>query len=403
MIQIENVTLPDGKIVTHTIDCEHNETIDGKGLTLLPAVIDPHVHFRTPGHEYKENWESAAKAAIAGGVTTVMDMPNTNPATITCDALREKKALIDSQLKNVNVPLRYSVYLGADEHHLDEIGKAKGEAIAIKIYMGSSTGNLVMDKKAALDRAFAIAAEHDMIIAVHAEDEEMIQERSKIVPNTGFPTHSIIRNPEVAVRATEEAIALSAKHGTRLYLAHISTKDELPLIATAKKAGTKVYAETSPHHLFLDTSAYETMGGKAQVNPPIRTADHGAAIFEAAKTGIIDTIGSDHAPHTREEKSQPYGKAPSGIPGMETMLPLLLNAHAEGKISLDQIITLTSKNSRKIFSLPETSDVVLVDLTETRTLTDEMIVSKTGWTPFAGRTLTGWPKITICNGKVFKL
>lgn len=404
MIKIKNVRDINNEIVNLTIPSKKDFDIENSALTLLPALIDPHVHFRTPGHEYKEDWRTASKAAIAGGYTTVFDMPNTLPPTITETLLKEKKALIDSQLKEIGIPLRYQLFFGADKNHLNEIPKIKNDVIGIKVFMGCSTGNLVIDDDESLRAVFEIAANANLLVAVHAEDEHMMRERKKLYQgNTKYHTHSRIRDVDVARSAVEKAIGLTRIYGTRLYILHVSTAPELELIKKAKEEGLPVYAETTPHHLFLNENSYDNLKGKAVVNPPLRTPDHNQALFEAIHTGIIDTIGSDHAPHTLSEKAKPYGECPSGMPGIETTLPLLLNAHYQGLLTLNEIVSLTSKRARAIFHLPENEDVVLVDLNREKVVSEDQLKTKCGWSPFAGKTLKGWPVFTILDGNCYEL
>ena len=404
MITIRNALNADGKKIDLVLESPSNTTIDAAGLTLIPALIDPHVHFRTPGLEHKENWERASLAAINGGITTVFDMPNTIPPTITWERLREKKHLIDQQLASSKIPLRYGLYLGADKSHFDEISRCKHECVALKVFMGSSTGDLVMDDESSLHAAFSLCAKHDLLLAVHAEDEALIQERKKQFPHPDHPRfHSQIRNDEVAYRATHKAIELARLYKTRLYLLHIGTKRELELIQRAKEEGLSVFAETTPHHLFLTQEAYETLGTKVQMNPPLRTEQDRLALWDAIRNGVIDTIGSDHAPHTLEEKSLPYGKAPSGIPGVETTLPLLLNASAQGHITLEQIIRLMRTRVQEIFQIPSNDDWVLIDLKKTQKIDDKRLKTKCGWSPYAGLSLTGWPVKTILKGQIYDL
>lgn len=400
MIEIKNVQTPDGRRIHHTISSPISKTIDGTGLLLLPALIDPHVHFRTPGAEHKENWETAAVAAIAGGVTTVFDMPNNTPSCISAERLHEKKALIEKQLQHVGIPLRYGLYLGADQTHLEEMKKVRDEIVGLKIYMGSSTGDLLMHDPAALKKAFRLAAENDVLVAVHAEDEEMIAARkTQCKAALHCSLHSEIRNAEVAARAVKQAIGLAAEYGTRLYIAHVSTREELDLIRAAKDRGLPVYAEATPHHLLLTTKAYDTLGTRALVNPPLRGKIE--AVWEGIADGTIDTIGTDHAPHLLEEKNRPYGSAPSGFPSIELYLALLLNAHAQGKISLAQIVALTHTRPREIFRWPASDDAVLVDLHRKKRVDDAHLKTKAKWSPYAGMTLQGWPCTTILKGKVY--
>lgn len=404
MIQIKNVQTLEGEIIDQLIPSTEKRVIDGRGLTLFPGLIDPHVHFRTPGLEYKENWVSGAKAAIAGGITTVFDMPNTVPATTTYERVLEKKRLIDSQLQQAGIPLRYGLYLGADKNHFGEIAKAKKEIVGVKVFMGSSTGELLMDDEESLKSAFRLAHEQDLVLAVHAEDEKLLAKRKEQFKGEADPAvHSKLRSREVAIEATRRALNLAKTYKTRLYLLHIGTKEELALIAQAKKEGVMVFAETTPHHLFLTEKDYKTLGTKVQMNPPIRTEADVAALWEAIHTGIIDTIGSDHAPHTLEEKQKPYGQAPSGIPGVETTLPLLLDAHHGKRISLSEIVRLMRENILRIFHLEPNEDYVLVDLNKTALVEEKRLKTLCGWSPYAGRRLTGWPVYTIVQGRVYEV
>jgi dihydroorotase len=396
MITIKNVKNIQGASINLTIPSHQDLTIDDSNLTLLPALIDPHVHFRTPGHEYKEDWRTAAKAALAGGYTTVFDMPNTLPPTVTETLLQEKKALIDAQLQEIGIPLRYQLFFGADKNHLHEIPKVKNAVIGIKVFMGCSTGNLVIDDDESLRAVFEMAANEDLIVAVHAEDEHMMRERKKqYADQKDYAIHSRIRDVDVAVTAVEKAIALTRELGTRLYILHLSTAPEIELVRRAKQEGLPVYAETTPHHLFLNETNYSQLQGRAIVNPPLRSPEHNYALFAAIHEGIIDTIGSDHAPHTLQEKSKPYGECPSGMPGIETTLALLLDAYNKGLLSLEEIVSLTSTRAREIFRLPTNQDIVLVDLSKTKQVVESELQTKCGWSPFAGQTLKGWPVKTI--------
>jgi dihydroorotase len=401
VIVIEGARRADGSLAKIEISSPCSLTLDGSGLTLLPAGIDPHVHFRTPGAEYKENWISGGPAAFAGGITTLLDMPNTNPPTLSAERLIEKRAIIESQLQEVGLPVRFGLYLGADCDHLDEIPRAKGLACGLKIYMGNSTGNLVMEEKWALDRAFKLAASIDMVVAVHAEDESRLRERAQRYATSSSPeTHSLVRDPEAARIAVAEAIELAAKHGARLYIAHVSTQAELEQIRQGRQSGVEVYAEATPHHLFLDLKSYQSLGSRALMNPPLRAVEDREALWEALLDGTIDTVGSDHAPHTLEEKMRPYREAPSGIPGVEHLIPLLLTKVAEGKLSLERAIQLTSGRAKEIFGL-ESDDQILVDLEQKRPV--EHLLSRCGWSAYMGWKLSGWPAYVIASGRLFKV
>ena len=404
MIRLKGAHTTEGRVIDVSMMSREERTIDCEGLTLLPALIDPHVHFRTPGLEHKENWITGANAAIHGGITTVFDMPNTKPPSITLERIEEKKALIQEQLKQVDIPLHFGLYLGADKLHFDEIPRCKDKVVGIKIFMGSSTGDLVMDDDESLEECFRLAAMHDLLVAVHAEDEALIKQREAEFGHSTDPKmHSEIRNDEVAFRATSKAIALARKYRTRLYILHVGTKREIELIRQAKKEGLNVFVETTPHHLFLTIDDYAKWGTKVQMNPPLRSKEDAAALWHAIADGTMDTIGSDHAPHTIAEKAQPYGKAPSGIPGVETTLPLLLDACNHGRITLPQIVRLMRERILSIFHLPPNDDFVLVDLKKKKTVNEQTLKSKCGWSPYAGRQLQGWPVYTILKGRVYEL
>ncbi len=400
MIRIKNVLNLHGKREDLQIPSHEEIEVDGSSWTALPALVDPHVHFRAPGDAHKEDWKTASIAAVYGGVTTVCDMPNNRPSCTTIERLVEKKQLIDAQLRAVGIPLHYGLYLGADAAHLAEISKAKGLACGIKVFMGGSTGDLLLDQQKDLEEVFKRASDIDMLVAVHAEDEEMLQQRKKeFGSHTDVSMHSTIRNVELACKAVERAINCALKYNTRLYLLHLSTKEEMDLVRKGKKAGAKIFAETTPHHLFLSTDDYATLGTLIQMNPPIRDKKNHPFLWEAISDGTIDTIGTDHAPHTLEEKKQPYGKAPSGIPGIDTVLPLLLNASSENKLSLKRLVELTRLNALKMFDFQDNNDLVLVDLSMEKTVTKEDLKTKCGWSPYLGRKLKGWPVATVIDGK----
>lgn len=404
MIQIKHIAMPDGSCQTLSLNSHQHITIDAQRLLLLPGLIDPHVHFRTPGLEYKEDWRTAALASIKGGYTTVFDMPNTLPPTVTQTALQEKKALIDKQLHDVHIPLRYALFFGADKQHLDEIKKVKDHVIGIKVFMGCSTGGLVIDDDESLQAIFKLAAAEDMLVAVHAEDEQRLKENAKKFPlPQAYASHSLRRDETAAMIAVKKALELARSYGTRLYVLHISTQQEVELIANAKAQGISVFAETTPHHLFLSTEDYAHLQGKAVMNPPLRAIPHQKALWQAIRDGVIDTIGSDHAPHTLAEKAKPYGACPSGVPGIETTLPLLLNAYHQGLITLEKIVDLTSRRAQTIFRLPAFQDYTVVDLTETRVLDEQHLQTKCHWSPFHGYSLQGWPVYTILRHHLYDL
>lgn len=374
----------------------------GKNLVVLPSLIDPHVHLRTPGAEYKENWETGAETAISGGITTVFDMPNNNPAVVDEKTFYNKKQIIDEQLKKINIPLNYYLYIGATGDNKEEIIKLKDFIIGIKLFMGASTGDLLVADRTKQEKIFQLAGELDLVLALHAEDEAEIQKQKANFVNPSISDHSKIRSREAAIQAVKDAIEMAQKYNTKIYICHVSTREELDLIRIAKKIGTKVYAEVTPHHLFLSENDYDHLGTLGQMNPPLRTKDDQEALWQAISDGTIDTIGTDHAPHTLGEKAKNYPDSPSGVPGMETSLPLLLNAYNQNKISLEKIVELTKTNIEKIFHLPPNHDWTIVDLDWGKEVKNTNLKTKCGWSPFAGQKLRGWPIATIINNKLYK-
>ena len=388
-----------------TLELDLPAEFAGRNLIALPALIDPHVHLRTPGAEHKENWESGAQAALAGGVTCVFDMPNNTPTITNHETWNIKQIIINQQLEKIDIPLNYYLYIGATGDNGEEIKKIKSskdqKIIGIKMFMGASTGNLLVADKEKQEKIFKLAAELDLVLAIHAEDEFEVQSQKSKIQSPTIKDHSVIRSRKAALVAVKNAIEMAKKYETKLYICHVSTKEEIELIKQAKKGGIKVYAEVTPHHLYLSESDYNHLGTLGQMNPPLRTISDNTALWEAISDGTIDTIGTDHAPHTLEEKSRPYPESPSGVPGIETSLPLLLNAYNNGKISLEKIVELTRTNIEMIFNLTKNNDWTIIDLDLIKKVKNENLKTKCGWSPFAGMKLKGWPIITICNNKQF--
>jgi dihydroorotase len=377
---------------------------DAKGKLAMPGVIDPHVHFRVPGSPHKEDWITGSRAAVSGGITTVFDMPNNNPA-ITTSALLSKKMQIVSGTSYVN----YGFYIGATKDNLTELQEAQG-AIGIKVYLGSSTGGLLMDDYAIFEK---ILKETTLLVACHAEDEACLKRESALVNHPGSTfspseSHNSLRPEKCARIAVEKAAAIASRLKKPVYFCHISGKEELVAIANAREKGAKIYTEATPHHLFLSTEETKEAGGYAQVNPPIRSSKSTTYLQKALISKEIDTIGTDHAPHTKAEKEGECGSVPSGMPGVETALPLMLNHYNEGRISLKRISELMAENPARIFKLKNRgllapgyfADIVLVDLDLTKKVQNSTLYSKCGWSLFSGRKLTGWPYATFVNGNL---
>jgi len=403
MTLFKNIKNINDESINYLINDDKDITIGSNNLTIIPALIDPHVHFRIPGGPEKENWDTAGQGTIAGGATMVFDMPNNNPPTIDKQAIDHKKKVISELLKVTQIPIQYKLWLGATPDNLENIKQLKDEVIGIKIFMGSSTGNLLVDKKEHQAKIFKTAAELDMVVAVHAEDEEEILKHKAKIKNPTVKDHSQIRHRSAAIKAVQQAIELARKYNTKLYICHVTTKEEIALVKQAKNEGLKVYMEVTPHHLFLTENDYDKLGAKAQMNPPLRTQSDQDALWQAIKDGIVDTIGSDHAPHRLWEKELPYPHSPSGVPGIETTLPLLLNAYNQNKITLEKIVELTNTNIKKIFNIPDNNDKVIINSNLEKKVNNKNLKTKCGWSPFEGWKLKGWPVYTIIGDKIFHL
>lgn len=374
------------------------EYIDAQGLTLLPGVIDPQVHFREPGLEHKEDLFTASCACAKGGVTSFLEMPNTRPLTTTQETLDDKlRRASNKSLVN------YGFFIGATAENLPDLLSAKPTP-GIKIFMGSMHGELLVDQDAALERIFA---QGDRLIAVHAEDQARIQQRRQEFAGIDNPAvHSQIQDDLAALLATQRALKLADKYQRRLHILHMSTAAEADLLRQHKPSW--VTAEVTPQHLLLNTSAYEQIGTLAQMNPPLRSPLDNQVLWQALHDGVIDFIATDHAPHTLTEKAQPYPNSPSGMPGVETSLALMLTAAMTGKCTVAQVVNWMSKAVAVAYGIPHKgaiapgydADLVLVDLNTYRPVQREQLLTKCGWSPFEGWNLTGWAVTTIVGGEI---
>ncbi|MBD2692474.1 dihydroorotase [Anabaena catenula] len=374
------------------------QEIDAQGLTLLPGVIDPQVHFREPGLEYKEDLFTASCACAKGGVTSFLEMPNTRPLTITQQALDDKLERASNKCL-----VNYGFFIGATAENLPDLLLAKPTP-GIKIFMGSMHGDLLLDEEEALE---AIFAQGKRLIAVHAEDQQRIKQRRQEFAGIDNPAvHSQIQDNQAALLATQLALKLSKKYQRRLHILHMSTAEEAELLRQDKPSW--VTAEVTPQHLLLNTSAYEKIGTFAQMNPPLRSLHDNEILWQALKDGVIDFIATDHAPHTLEEKAQTYPNTPSGMPGVETSLPLMLTEAMAGRCTVAQVTNWMSKAVAVAYGIPNKgeitpgydADLVLVDLNTYRPVKREELLSKCGWSPFEGWNLTGWPVTTIVGGEI---
>ncbi|MEG4285605.1 dihydroorotase [Microcoleus sp. A006_D1] len=397
---VGDVQISDGKIVrvAPEIAAECDREIDAIGLTLLPGVIDPQVHFREPGLEHKEDLFTASCACAKGGVTSFLEMPNTRPLTTTQAALDDKLSRA-AQKCLVN----YGFFIGATPENLPDLLDANPTP-GIKVFMGSMHGQLLMDGEENLERVFS---KGDRLIAVHAEDQTRInQRRQEFAGSTDLAVHSQIQDNQAALLATQLAVKLSKKYQRRLHILHLSTGDEAEFLRQEKPSW--VTAEVTPQHLLLNTSAYEKIGSLAQMNPPLRDTRDNEILWQALLDGVIDCIATDHAPHTLEEKAQEYPNSPSGMPGVETSLPLMLTQAVEGKCTVAQVANWMSAAVAKAYKIPNKgaiapgfdADLVLVDLEKYRPVVGAEMASKCGWSSFEGWNLTGWPVVTVVGGKV---
>jgi dihydroorotase len=395
-----DVQICDGKIVKVAAEIVESgdREIDATGLTLLPGVIDPQVHFREPGLEHKEDLFTASCACAKGGVTSFLEMPNTRPLTTT-------QAALDDKLRRASEKclVNYGFFIGATAEILPDLLNANPTP-GIKVFMGSMHGDLLMDDAANLEAVFA---KGDRLIAVHAEDQARInQRRQEFAGVTDIAVHSQIQDNQAALLATQLAVKLSQKYQRRLHILHLSTGEEAEFLRESKPSW--VTAEVTPQHLLLNTSAYETIGSFAQMNPPLREPRDNEILWQALRDGVIDFIATDHAPHTLAEKAQTYPNTPSGMPGVETSLPLMLTQAVEGRCTVAQVANWMSAAVAKAYKIPNKgqiapgfdADLVLVDLDNYRPVVREEMASKCGWSPFEGWNLTGWPVVTIVGGKV---
>ncbi len=374
------------------------EVIDCTGLHVLPGVIDSQVHFREPGLEHKEDLESGSRAAVMGGVTAVFEMPNTKPNTDTADRVADKLARAHHRMW-----CDHAFYVGAtaaNAESLKELERLPGTA-GVKIFMGASTGDLLVADDGALARVLASGKRR---VAIHAEDEFRMNERADLRVSGDPSSHPVWRDDESAILATRRILRLAREAKRRIHILHITTPAELELIAQHKDIAT---CEVTPQHLTLaGEEAYPRLGSYAQMNPPIRSGAHRDGLWRWLAQGVPDVIGSDHAPHTIEEKSKTYPDTPSGMPGVQTLLPLLLDHMHHGRLSMQRLIDLTSAGAQRIFGLVGKgriaagydADFTIVDLKKRWTVTEDWLQSRCGWSPFTGMELTGKPIGTIIRG-----
>lgn len=375
------------------------ETIDCSGLHVLPGVIDSQVHFREPGAEHKEDLETGSRAAVAGGVTGVFEMPNTRPLTTSAEALADKLARATDRMF-----CDFAFYMGGTRENAKELAELERlpGCAGTKVFMGASTGDLLVDDDNGID---LILSQVRRRAAFHSEDEFRLRAR-KVEQRAGdAASHPVWRDAEAARLCTERLLKIARRHGKRIHVLHVSTAEEMPLLAANKDLAT---VEVTPHHLTLAApEAYERLGAKAQMNPPVRDRSHQDAIWQALLSGVVDVLGSDHAPHTLAEKAKPYPESPSGMTGVQTLVPIMLDHVNKGRLTLERFVDLTSHGPGRIFGIARkgriaqgyNADFTIVDLKQRRRITDRWMESRAGWTPYDGIEVQGWPRGTIIRGR----
>ena len=375
------------------------EVFDATGLTVLPGVIDSQVHFREPGLEWKEDLQSGSLAAVMGGVTAVFEMPNTEPTTTDPDMLNDKLARAAGRMH-----CDHAFYAGATNENAEllTIMEQMPGCCGVKVFMGASTGSLLVQDDAGVERVLRAIKRR---AAFHSEDEYRLAERRKLAREGDWTSHPEVRDAEAALMSTKRLVRIARATGKRIHVLHISTAEEVDYLEDHKDIAS---CEVTPQHLTLVApEAYETLKGFAQMNPPIRDQHHVDALWKGVEQGLFDVLGSDHAPHTREEKDRPYPQSPSGMPGVQTLIPVMLTHVANGRLSLERFIDLTSHGAQRIFAIANKgrmavgwdADFTIVDLKAEREITEDWVASKCGWSPFTGMTAKGWPMATIIRGR----
>jgi dihydroorotase len=375
------------------------EVVDCSGLMVLPGVIDTQVHFREPGMEWKEDLQSGSLCAVMGGVTAVFEMPNTNPTTTVPDMLTDKLARAQNRMH-----CDHAFYAGATNENADilpEMERMLG-CCGVKVFMGASTGSLLVADDEGVERVLRAIKRR---AAFHSEDEYRLAERRELAVEGDWTSHPHVRDAEAAIMSTKRLVRLARKTGKRIHVLHISTAEEMDFLAEHRDIAS---VEATPQHLTLEgPEIYERIKGRAQMNPPMRDARHRAGLWRGIQRGIVDVIGSDHAPHTLEEKAKPYPQSPSGMPGVQTLVPVMLDHVNAGRLSIERFVDLTSAGAQRIFGIAGKgrmavgwdADFTLVDMKRKETITDAWSASKSGWTPFDGMSVTGWPVGTIIRGR----
>jgi dihydroorotase len=375
------------------------EVIDASDLHVLPGVIDTQVHFREPGLEHKEDLESGSRAAVVGGVTAVFEMPNTKPLTINSTLLAEK---VDRARRRMFCD--FAFFVGGTRETVEDIALLERlEASAgIKVFMGASTGDLLVEDEPTLERIIKAIRRR---AAFHAEDEARLRERAELRKAGDASSHPVWRDETAALMATQRLVRLAEKHSKRVHVLHVSTAEEIAYLAEHKAWAS---VEVTPHHLTLVApDCYQRLGTYAQMNPPVRDDSHRRILWAGLQAGVVDVLGSDHAPHTREEKDHPYPESHSGMTGVQTLVPIMLDHVNAGRLSLQRFVDLTSHGPARVFGIRGKgrlavgydADLTIVDMKRRETITNQWIQSRCGWTPYHGIAVRGWPVGTFVRGR----
>jgi len=380
------------------IELNSSKVYDATDKVVLPGIIDTQVHFREPGSTDAEDLESGSRAAVLGGVTSLFEMPNTNPPTSNLVEFDKKLQAAKNRMHS-----NYAFYFGATPDNTDQLARLKDVegCCGVKLFAGSSTGNLLVDKEADIEK---VISSSDRVVSIHSEDEDIIKLRKKFIRKGDVHSHPEWRNVECAMSSTRRVVKIAERYNKKIHVLHVTTKDEVDFLAMHKK---NVTFETTPQHLTLYApDCYDKLGTYAQMNPPLRTKEHYDRLWVAIKNNIVDVLGSDHAPHLKENKDKEYPNTPSGMPGVQTIFPVMLDHVNNGKLTLQQLINLMCENPCRIFGIKNKgyikegfdADLTITDINKEVTIKNEMIASKCGWTPFNNHKVKGFPVGTIVNG-----
>ena len=380
------------------IELNSSKVYNATDKVVLPGIIDTQVHFREPGSTDAEDLESGSRAAVLGGVTALFEMPNTNPPTSNLVEFDKKLQAAKNRMHS-----NYAFYFGATPDNTNQLAKLKDVegCCGVKLFAGSSTGNLLVDKEADIEK---VISSSDRIVSIHSEDEDIIKLRKKFIKKGDVHSHAEWRNVEVAMSSTRRVVKIAERYNKKIHVLHVTTREEVDFLAMHKK---NVTFETTPQHLTMHApDCYNTLGTYAQMNPPLRTKEHYDRLWLAIKNNIVDVLGSDHAPHLKENKDKEYPNSPSGMPGVQTIFPVMLDHVNNGKLTLQQLINLMCENPCKIFGIKNKgylkegydADLTIADMNKEVVIKNEMIASKCRWTPFNNYKVKGFPVATVVNG-----